>query len=156
MIVKPLLNSSASPSMNVNGSSTAVPFAYYVPAAEDYRLYSISIFVNDNDTFTPGDFAAITGQLTNGLLIQYQSYGVLREIAVIRNNMELMLAFRHDTLTSSTSGLLGTTGTFIGSIAIPKNVVITGRNTDFVRVIVRDNLTSVTFLRSSAYISREG
>jgi hypothetical protein len=134
----------ASDDMNVNGSVTPVSFSFTPSSGEIWYVDKVSIFLSDNDLNENDKFGKITA-LTNGLQLQIQSKGISLEIANIKDNIDMNLIFENN-------GVSSPSNVFAGIIRFNPQIILLASNSDFIRFRVRDNLTSVNFLRASVSI----
>lgn len=145
-----LLNGSSN-SMSVNGSSTPVSFTYTVPGGQTWYVQNINLFMIDGGTMDPTDFGSIAG-LTNGLLLEASVSGNLYTIGTYKNNVELATLFSSSSVGNSTtlfgtSGFLETSDIYLGSKVFKPEITLNAG--DYIRVTVRDNLTSIDILNMS-------
>lgn len=139
-----LLNGT-SPNMNVNGSGTPVTFQYSPPTGQTWYIENLAIFIADNANFPTGGFGGI-GALANGLIIEFQSKGVLYTFSNIQNNGGILNTFSNHSISEVVSGLLTTDAFLMGSVDFQQRIALDQTFGDFFRVRVRDNLTGLTSL----------
>lgn len=144
-----LLNGAAF-NMNVNGSVTPAVFSFSPASNETWYLSGLSIFMNDNGTTTPGKFGDLAA-LTNGLQIQVNSKGVAQDLANMQDNIDLSTFFFENRLATGTSGIFESADVFIGSMTFKPEIILSGTS-DYIRARVRDNLSTVDFLRITAHL----
>jgi hypothetical protein len=143
-----LLNG-ASSAMNVNGSVTNQTFSYTPPAGLISFIHGIQFFIFDNGTVDTNEFGQITA-LTNGLLVRATIDGVNRDIATIKNNIDITNFFPFETLVSNTgTGWLNQLDYYRGMMRFPIPLKLDQSAGDSVSIIVRDNLTGIDILNAS-------
>lgn len=140
-VISNLLNGS-SKAMNVNGATTPVTFQY-LASGTTYYLESVSFFLADNAAFDSGGFGALAA-LTNGVVIEYQSKGVLYTLTNLQTNGDLLTTMGDATFGSIQSGLLGTDAYITGTSRIQQRIALDPAFGDFIRARVRDNITGLT------------
>lgn len=132
--------------MAVNGSGTAAEYEYAPTAGQVHYLESLSLFINDNGSITPGKFGNLSA-LSNGLMIEVKTNGTTVELMNMQDNMDITLLF------GSFNSLDASTGYFNGEKTLEVNwkpnnpIKLNGDDSDFVRATVRDNLSQLTYLR---------
>lgn len=147
IVAHPYLSNAGSPVCSVNASlGTPTNFDWVVPASEEWFVDSIKVFLLDTGTTLPGNFGAISA-LTNGLMLQMKINGTVYTIDTIKSNFELALCFSNDKMIPPTSGFLESADGWMGEIKMSVPVKLRASTGDFVRVSIRDNLTSIDFLR---------
>jgi len=134
-----------SKTMNVNGTLGAPVNFLFTPAGQTFYLETLSIFLSDNANFSPTGFGAIAA-LTNGILVEYQSKGVLYTLCTIRDNADIFNVFSEPNFSQSIAGLLSTAAYLTGNRKLQQRIALDPAFGDFVRVRVRDNLTGLTAL----------
>lgn len=143
-----LLNG-ASPNLNVDGSAVNVNFSFAPAAATVFFVESLTVYIEDVGTPDQIDFGNLA-TLANGLLIRNQINAVTYDINTIVDNMGLTTTFSNYGLIPSNAagaGFLNHNDIFVGMLEFKNPIPLNGTNGDFIRVIVRDNLTAIDFLR---------
>jgi hypothetical protein len=144
-----LLNGSSA-DMKVNGSVTPVNFSFSPAANEVWYLSALSILLNDNGTNSPNKFGDLAA-LTNGLQIQVNSKSVALDIANMKDNIDLSTFFMSNRAVSGTTGVFESADVFIGAMLFQPEMILSGTS-DYIRARVRDNLSTVDYLRITAHL----
>lgn len=139
----------ADPALDTNGAAVNQNFTY-TPSSGIRYIDKITFFIHDSGTADPQDYGSITNGLTNGLLFQYQSLGVLRTLFTVFSNSDI-ISFLNDCpiYPSSGSQFLNNSDVYCGSLTLRRPITLNSADGDFFRVVVRDNLTAITFNRVS-------
>lgn len=141
-----------SPDLNVDGSTTSVQFD--IPLSNDDRVInSISIFGRDNG-ISFGKFLALNASLANGVLFEIKSNDNIFMSQPIQTTDDLRNRFcisPRDFVVDFASSEDAFTASFVS----PAAIVIRNQNEfttpDYVRVIIRDNLTAVNYLQANVF-----
>ena len=146
--------SSSSADMDVNGSGTNVVFEGGPSVTDEiWYLTRISVALDDTGNSARDDFGAITGGLTNGLLLQMDLDSTTYNINNITNNSELIQSFENSFRGQSTAFI--NDANYLSAIAIFSIPIILKQSTsDKVKVTVRDNLTGLDLLRITLFYFR--
>ena len=141
------LKSGSTENMNVNGSVTPVNFDFNVPSGQTIYLEGIYFLIQDPGTSDPNDFGSIATGLTNGLSINITAIGTSYELFNIKNNTHSTMLFSDNgkTVDHGGSGWLNSNDSFFGGCRFNKPIRMTQSTSDLVRVIVRDDLSSIDF-----------
>ena len=131
--------SGGSESMLVNGSVTNVVFTYAADATYDIALQElVFIAVANAIPFGAGDFGAVSGPLTNGLLVQVTANGNTGTVWNLRRN-EDFLGFSSP---GGHSWVVSSKDVLTSNWTIGGNLKLVHASSDNVKVTVRDNLSS--------------
>ena len=141
-----------SPDLNVNGSGT--PIQFDIPLSNDDRVInSISIFGRDNGV-SFGKFLALNAALANGILFEIKSNDNIFTSQPIQTTDDLRNRFcisPRDFVVDFASSEDAFTASFVS----PAPIVIRSQNEfttpDYVRVIIRDNLSAVNYLQANVF-----
>lgn len=134
----PVLNSS-SQSLIVNGATTNVAFTW-VPSTTtaSYIITGINFVISSYSVIMQGKYwMALSGGLTNGILVQVSSGGVFSTLATLKIN-EDFLSFSG----IPTINLSGSTDYIQARLSFSQPIA--ANSGDGVRITVRDNLTTNT------------
>lgn len=152
-------DSTASKSLNVDGSSVAKTFTYSPGEGNTSALMSISCIIEDAGTTSLSNFGSISS-LTNGLLIEFSISGNVYTFTNIKDNSDLCTRFKRNHFgNSAISTLLVPAGfgdsvdIFVGTLEMNSPIVLTG--SDYIRMTVRDNLSNVNVLSMSYLIHKD-
>jgi len=156
-----LLNG-ASAAMNVSGSLGSPQSFMYAPSVGQVSyLTTVKFLLVDSGTMDPGDFGSITAGLTNGVVVEIRSQGVTYTYCTLRTNLDitLLLAGGGSGTTApiflglgTTSGFLETSDVVLSGKGFSPPIPLVGSSGDYVKFIVRDNLTALdNFLSSIDY-----
>lgn len=146
---------SGSPSMLVNGSTTPVAFSIAPSGSEVWYVQSVCITILDSGAMDYNKFGTLSA-LTNGLTFEIKVNGVTTEVCNCQTNMELMGHFHDSPFTiNSTAGFLSNSDTYIGQMIFDPPFVLYASAGDMLQFRVRDNLTSVDYLRIFAHYYKE-
>ena len=144
------LTNSASPSLLVNGVTVPVAFSWSPADSDIWYLTNIMAVMIDNGALDPSKFGAITGGLTNGILVEIKSNGTVYTICTLKNNTDLALLFggggggsSDGGLISSGDGFWDSKDVFLGIQTFHIPIKLDASLGDYVKVTVRDNLTSL-------------
>lgn len=152
----PFLLNGSNKSMDVDGSSTPVPFRFTPGAGEVWFVESLSLFIYDPGSMDLGDFGAIEGALTNGLQINIKSKGTVYEFVNLQDNTDISLSFigRSGSAGDESFGWLDSVDNFFGVCPFQKPMRLDGDQGDYIEYNVRDNLTALTDLQGSVLVRR--
>ena len=138
-----LLNG-ASKSQTVNGSGTPVLFYYAPGAGEIVFVDALSFLLEDSGTLNSNEYGNISGGLTNGVLIGFQSNGVLQVYTNLQTNLDVaMFLAGNRVLPSSGAGFLNTNDVIFGERGFNRPITLRGDDGDFFAVQIRDNLSGI-------------
>lgn len=149
------LTNGSSSSMTVDGSSTPVEFTWSPPSSQTWYLQTIEMLLIDPGTMDAGDFGSISGSLSNGVLVTIRSQGTLYTIVNLQTNADLSLLFGGGGTGSNSgsifdsAGFLDSSDIFRGSKAFSSPIILQNSTSDFVKITIRDNLTSLSHFRAS-------
>jgi len=144
---KQLLNSLSSKNMDVDGSVTEVNFQFAPGAGEIFFLSAIAIYMGEASGLAFNKFENIA-TLTNGVKIEIQSNGTVKEKGNYQDNTDISRAF-------FAGGSTGSQNSFSGLFNLKFSTKLVGDDGDYIRMIVRDDLTTVTHLSASAILWQE-
>lgn len=145
-----LLNG-ASKAMNVNGTVGSPVIFTQSPsvAGEVWVIKSLACFLFDNGITAQNTFGVIAA-LTNGLLIEVQSNGVLYTLPTIKDNVDLMHFFSNMPLVNASgTGWLNQIDYYFGRLFFETGITLKQTSGDFIRCKVQDNITAIDMLRMS-------
>lgn len=152
------LNGTGTKEMAVDGDPTAQNFEWE-PSSNTWVLSKLIVLIQDPGSADVNDFGSITGALTNGVKIEVQSEGNTYEVAVFEDNGDLINFFSGSSVVSfsggESAGFLDEDDTFVGEFIFPANTKLFSADNDYVRAIVRDDLTDLQFFRMSALSHRD-
>jgi hypothetical protein len=137
-----LLNG-ANEDMSVDGS-TPVEFSYTVPAGKEAKLTRGFVTIEDGATeFSPGDFGAISGALSNGVEVSITPSGgakvVLETWTTNREIRNTMFDFDNE---------FRTAGAYVGRWTFGKDLGNSGISLtagDKFSILVQDNISALTY-----------
>jgi hypothetical protein len=137
------VQNAGSPNLRVDGSGTPVNFDVPADGTDDIWVDEIRITMTANPVDTDGAHFGPVTTLTNGLRIQVRSNGVTTDLV----NMKLTEDFlAYSSREASRIDRSGSKDTLVAGWCLGGIVKLLNGSGDFVRVTVRDNLTSVKFL----------
>lgn len=140
---KYLLNG-ANKNQAVNGSGSPVLFTYSPGAGEVIFVDSLSFILEDPGTLNSGEYGNISGGLTNGVLIGFQSNGVLQIYTNLQTNIDVaMFLAGNRVVPSSGAGFLNTNDVIFGERNFNRPIILRGDDGDFFAVQIRDNLSGI-------------
>lgn len=151
-----LLNSGSN-AMNVNGAVSPVVFSEGPAPGEKWYLESMNIFISDTGTTDVDDFGAITGGLTNGVLLEVVRNGVAYEMDVLFTNRDVVTTFHEDINSggaNTSSGYLNEGRLFFGQNHFEPPLTLVGDDGDVFRATVRDDLAPLDFLNIATWAWR--
>jgi hypothetical protein len=131
--------------MAVDGSTTAVEYAYTVPAGNVLMATMVNIDIEDGtNAFDPEKFGAIGGGLSNGVEISITPSGESKQvIELIKTNREL------GTLFYDLVGFFKKDGDYIGRWSLARDVGCKGYyldEGDKFSVLIQDDLSGMDYL----------
>lgn len=133
-----VLNGS-SPSLLVDGSTTPVEFTYDADSTHDISIQEIGLVVASNSVaFGNGNFGAIGGPLTNGLLVQITSDGNTGTVANLTRNE----CFVHFASPGGFQWVVSSKDMMSSTYLIGGGLKLKAGTGDNVKVTVRDNVSS--------------
>jgi len=136
---------------NVNGSVTPVNFDFAPATGQGYYIEQLTFSIDDGGTSPPNAYGGIAGGLTNGVQIILHVSGVDYEIINLKNNSDILVTFSESIQVAGGSFLNFSKG-FAGKISFATNITLNGTNGDYIRMRVRDNLTSIDFQRAAVQV----
>lgn len=138
--------------MSVNGSSTSVVYSYSPSGGDVIYIDKLTIILQDPGSMDVGDFGSIAS-LTNGVLIEYQSNGTTAEFANLQDNGDIATTFSSfwgpPVGGESGIGFTDANDTIIATYEFPNPIELDAASSDYFRITIRDNLTSISFLQAS-------
>jgi len=151
----PFLNGSAK-NMNVDGSSVNKTFAAVAPST--VLISQLSIIMSLPSTSVLTGFGTSASALSNGLIFKVDAAGNTGTIANIKTNGDLALMFGPGQagnssvlgLGNTVQGFGGSLDIFFGTLYLPANSPTILESGDQIYCVVRDNLSSLTFLSVAA------
>lgn len=134
-------------SMDVDGSSTPQVFQWTNSGSEPWYLQELSFLIYDPGSMDINDFGSITGTLSNGLLIEFQTNGNLYTFANLTKNTDIEMCFEGQggVTGDESTGWLDDDDWFSGISKFKPEITL--NQNDFIRATVRDNLIDLTELR---------
>lgn len=135
------LNGTSS-NLAVNGSVTPVVFTAQPQPTQIVFLESIQMLIADDKAFSINGFGGIPA-LTNGVLIEYQSKGILYNLKTLFNNADIFSFFTANPPFIDRTILGASDSFYAGDWEIQHRIVIDPAFNDFVRITVRDNLSGL-------------
>lgn len=135
------LNGTSS-NLAVNGSGAPVIFTAQPQPTQVVFLESIQMLLADDGAFNINGFGGVPS-LTNGVLIEYQSKGVLYNLKTLLNNADIFSFFSFNPIFVDKTSLGGSDSFYAGDWEIQHRIVIDPAFNDFVRITVRDNLSGL-------------
>lgn len=138
-IVNSFAKNGTSESLLVNGSVTSVVFSYNADSAHDISLQEIQLVMSANSiTFGTSNFGAVSGPLTNGLLVEIISEGNTGTLGNLVQNE----SFVHWASPGGFQWVVSSKDMMSASYSLGGGLRLKAGTADKVRVTVRDNLTS--------------
>jgi hypothetical protein len=156
--VSEYLTNGGSKNMNVDGTSgSPITFSVAPTSGLTYFVESISFFISDFGTMDYTDFGAITGALTNGVLIRAKSKGTTYTVATLQDNIDIAMVFRADALAgggATSVGFFNDTDFFVGELRFANPIILRNSDSDQIDAQVRDSLSGLDHLRCSIKYKR--
>lgn len=146
-----LLNGT-NPNMAVNGAVTPVTFSWTSPE-DGWMLDSFAVSFEDDGAMVTANFGN-GASLANGILLELVIGGVTYTITNVQRNADLLTYFSDavETQQFTGAGAGGTRFIILGHENFPQPIMLnTG---DQVRAVVRDNLSTVTWLQMKIHAMR--
>jgi len=147
-IVNLRLDGTGVKTLNVNGAVTPQIFSFVPAASETWFIESVSLAIGDGASPDFNEFGSLGAALTNGLVLEVQSKGVLYEITNIQDNLDISLSFIKCFYPSSGTGWLNDQDNYMGELTFQKPMLIQNSSADFIRFRVRDNLININWLQA--------
>lgn len=139
----------------VNGSGTPQAFLFSPSPGEIAFVDRLNFFMNDTGTTTITEYGNISG-LSNGVLIAYQSLGVLYTLFNMQNNMDITIMFGENLgLPSSGGAFLNSNDSVIGTCGFQRPITLNGDDGDFFGMQIRDNLSGLDYQKASVLAWRK-
>lgn len=139
-----LKNGSAT-NQKVNGSSVNVNYDATPGSGETWYATELHFVIVDSGPTSFSNYGAINGGLTNGVQILIRSGGVEYTVTVdpIKDNTDIAKVFGANKYITPTSGFFETSDVYIGTLVFDQPIVLSNANSDYVRMKIRDNLTTL-------------
>ena len=137
------LKNGGSDDMSVDGSSVAVDFDYAATGEE--LVQSIRFLIGDLGSISSGNYGAIVSGLTNGTQLIIQSKGVLGTVATMKTNLDITMAFTADHIFNNSNGWLEADKYYFGKLDFQDPIILNATDSDFVRVKIQDDVTTLSF-----------
>lgn len=132
-------DSGDSPSLLVDGSTTPVEFSYDADATHDISIQEIGFVLAANSVaFGNGNFGAIGGPLTNGLLVQITSDGNTGTVANLTRNE----CFVHFASPGGFQWVVSSKDMMSSTYLIGGGLKLKAGTADRVKITVRDNISA--------------
>lgn len=145
-----LLNGSTK-NMNVNGSVTPVYYTFAPSSGQIVYLDGLTIGLVDPGTPSLDKFGDLSA-LTNGITIQKKVSGNTYDMAVIKDNSDLIGVFNNQKgLPSAGAAFVNDSDSYFGYLKFPFPVTLYGDSSDYIRIKINDNLTGISFLYSKVH-----
>jgi hypothetical protein len=146
-----LLNG-GSDDMAVNGATTNVVFSAGPSSGQIWYVEKILLHIEDSGNNLPGNFGAISGGLTNGVLVQQRISSTDYDYTNLQDNSDIVEAFSDNYLRGQSTAFLNSSTYFSGISKMIIPITLDGDNGDLIKTTVRDNLTGLnTFHFSLEY-----
>lgn len=141
------LKNGSSADMTVNGAVTSVDFTAGPPAGQVWYVYDIGLTIRDSGANDPDRFGAISGGLTNGVLLTQKIDSTEYDYKAFKTNLEVVNCFTMSShFVGVGSGFVNDPNLFTGNIGIAPSIRLIGDNGDKIIARVRDDLTSLNNL----------
>ena len=151
LIIATSIKSAGSANLAVNGSVTPVVFEYNPPSGYDIEISDLSFIFEDTTALAFGNRFITTAltTLANGLLLELKAYDtVVSPWQVMRRTRDVIEISDHFEVVTGTTNMLRV------SVHLPHHLRLARTGTfgaaDYLRVTVRDDLTSLDF--AEAYV----
>jgi len=138
-----MLDNAGNPSMDVDGSTTAVNYDFDASeegTGAEVFVTGFRLVIIDDGSWLDTEFANLGAKLTNKILIQVQSKGTVHEIMDLENNMELFAQFEQSQMIINEANLFGNRLMFKGSVKFDPPIILRETDSDFFRLKVQDDL----------------
>ena len=145
-----LLNG-ASPEQTVNGSVTPVEFAFTPGTGETWYVEEITFIISDGGAPTENTYGALTA-LTNGTDLKVKSAGTTITIGNMKNNMDIIMTFSDESWDPSS---FMSVKLYKGTIVFHNAFEVGDANSDYIKMIVNDDLTGLNYQRGRIKLWRE-
>lgn len=139
----PTLLNGAVENMGVDGSVVNQIFSFAPVASQIVYVKDLNMYLADIGALVFDKFGSST-VLTNGLLIEFQTNGILRTISNLFRNPDISACFHHG---GSSSGV-----TYQGKMEFGSLVRLDGDQSDFIRATVRDDLSTNIFIKMTTQV----
>jgi len=145
----------ASDDMSVDGSVTPVDFEFAPGPGEVFYLEFITFGLDDTGNTDPDKYGAIAGGLTNGTQVILDQNTTEYEIVNLQNNGDIITSFNFAVAQFESGGFGNFSKGFVAKMVFATNITLKGDDNDKVIVRVRDDLSGLTWHRSSIQIWEE-
>lgn len=148
-------------SLAVNGSVTPQNFDFAPAASETWYMTELHLTMQDSGGNSFDEFANLSGllggagTLTNGLLITVKSRGTTLDYVNLKDNGDILLNADVVWIPSIAGNIGNDTATTTAIFKFDIPIKLQNSTTDFVRITVRDNISTVDFLRAAAKMWKE-
>jgi len=133
-----LKETGGSPSLLVDGSTTAVPFTYVADADDDIALNAVVLVIVSNSlVFGADDFGAIN-TLTNGVKLSVKSNGNEGDLLLVNQNED----FLHSATPGGFNLDISSKDTISCFISLGGGIVLKAGTDDNVTITIQDDLSS--------------
>lgn len=129
-----------------NGSVTPVNCTWSPGVGTTWYIEDLRFLIIDSGTTSSTNFGALAA-LTNGVEIQIRSQGITTTLTTLKTNIEIAMFFKESPLITPTAGFFETSDAYVGQITFDKPIIVQNSKADFVRLIVKDNLTALDQLK---------
>jgi len=145
-----LLNG-ASAEQTVNGATTPVEFTYTPGSGEIWFVEEVSFTISDGGAPAENTYGALAA-LTNGTTLVIKSNGTTTTLSTMKNNMDILMTFA-DGLWDPSSYM--SVKLLKGSIVFHNAFTVQNSTSDYIKVIVNDDLTGLNYQRCRIKLWRE-
>lgn len=149
-----LLNGSSS-AMNVDGSSSNVSFTFTPSSGEAWYLTDLFFLIFDPSSMNVNEFGSANA-LTNGIDLLIKSSGTEYLYSNLKNNTDINLAFNTTTTIDSgaSTGFYNDGEWYSGSKRFDVPIRLANSTGDYINFKVKDNLTSIEYLKAGFHAWR--
>lgn len=141
------------PNMAVDGLGANKEYSFSPPSNVIWAIEGLVIFIVDPGTTGPTNFGSLP-LLTNGVKIEARSDANVRQITNLKDNIDVTTRFPFDRYTSQTLDTLGNpigwlnrVDFYVGTMRFARPLRLLNMQGDYIKAIVRDNLTGLEFFR---------
>lgn len=131
--------------MNVDGSSVNVEYEFSPVSGEIFQLNTVCFYMGESGGLAFNKFENIA-LLTNGLLLEIQSEGTLREFVNLQANADMGVVFFG-------GGSTGSKSSWEGQTTFGSSTKLNGDQGDFIRATIRDDLSTVQKIQMAITVS---
>lgn len=131
-----------SSALNINGATTPVEFIAQPQPTQIVFVESLQMILADDGPFNVNGFGGLPA-LTNGVVLECKSNGIVYTTKILFNNADVFSFFSSNPIFVDKTSLGGSDSFYSGDWELQRRMVIDPSKGDYLKMIVRDNLTGL-------------